>query len=506
MKTHTWDNAKIITGIILITIGVCGLTSGSHVYVTDGAAMYFMATSIVDRSWIDVDIHPNTHGGKYGPDGRYYMPFGFLQPLMAVPLLLLGRLFQNWYQTNYLPFFTVTWFNWLMCGLLNALIYYSFLQFRVSKYIALIIGFAITFSTPFWVYSQTFFSEPLTAVLSLSAWLLMYKSYQKNSLSILILSGLLAGMITWVRPLGGLVIPPLVLYLLLLELKKNKLNNNSKNSLKPFFAFVLAACASVSVYFYYNWLRFGNIFETGYDKLPSGLPRSFTLNAVTGFNILLFSPGKSILLFTPLLLLVPVSIIIVVKKRVFIPETVFSLLTGFLYLSVLSRWVRIEGGVAWGPRLFLPALPILFLSLIPICHQSKRSFYILITVLAITGTVIQIPGILVNFSTYITRHQDEYFSPRDGQYMFSFNPFPGHLAEMKHYIKVLPHLEPKPENQTFRHFEQINPDFILDIWWLHMWMDRVPLRFIHRMLVSLSVLMLAGFGLLFHGLAPNIRK
>jgi hypothetical protein len=500
MTTLKNQDLKVMAGIILITISVCGFTSGSHIYVTDGAAMYFMSSSMIDRYWFDVDIHPNTGGGKYGPDGRYYMPFGFLQPLLAVPFLLAGRILQNIYQVSYLPFFTITWFNWLMCGLLSSLVYYVFRLFNISRKVALLIGFAITLSTPFWVYSQTFFSEPLTALLGLASWVLMYKSNVNDTYLPLCLSGFLSGMTTWARPLGGLVIPPLLVYLLLLEKNKTRQRSVSFTSFKRFVAFVVTACSTVLVYFLYNWVRFQSVFETGYDKLPSGLPRSFTLDSVTGIRILLFSPGKSIFVFTPLLILIPFAVVLSIKCKRFIPELVFSLLSGFLYISVLARWARVEGGIAWGPRLFLPALPLLFVSFIALFQKHSKTVYLAVIILALAGMLIQIPGVFVNFSTYIARHPHDYYNFQDGQYMLSFNPFPGHLKELTQYIRDLPHLTPFAHHETFTLLEQINPDGVADIWWLHMWLDRVPISLIARLLGCLTLLTLAGTALIVSGL------
>ncbi len=506
LKQRSMSDRMIALGIFLSVLGLCGFTSGSHVYVTDEAAMYFMSSSMVDHHWFDVSIHPNTAGGKYGLDGLYYMPFGFLQPLLAIPFLLIGRLLKTIFSVHYLPFFCITWFNWVVCSILAVVVYLSFRLFDVAKHLSLIISFATIFSTPFWIYSQTFFTEPLTALFSLLAWFCMISGLKKRSFTLLVLSGLFAGATTWIRPLGGLVIPALLLYGLL-YIRNHFHNSSNLESLTAVSAFSIPAGFGVSGYLAYNLVRFGSALETGYDKQPTGVPRNFTLDWHTGMKILLCSPGKSVLLFAPLLLLVPIAVWIMIRRRSNIEETVFALTTGLLYLIVLSRWARVEGEVAWGPRLILPAIPILFLCLIPLFQKVKIKMLSLTIVLALCGTALQIPGVLVNFSTFIQRHENSYFSESDGSYVITFNPFPGHLAEMNNHMSNLGNLQQRAPEQAFanRNLEQINPDGILDFWWIYMWIDRVPISLIASILIILSIVTISGFSLIAIGLrtAPN---
>ena len=457
---------------------------------------------MMDHQWVDVEIHPNTLGGKHGPDGRYYMPFGFLQPLIAVPFLLAGRWLESVFSVQYLPFFSVTWLNWISCGILSSLMFVSFRLLKVPRNVALILSLSLIFSTPFWIYSQTFFSEPLTAVLSLLAWLLMYQAYQTGHSSLLLASGFCAGSITCIRPLGGLIIPALMLYALLHEKKISGPRMDIRSFLRRIAAFAVPALAGIGMYLAYNHVRFGSIFETGYDKLPNGEPRSFTLAWETGMRILLVSPGKSIFIFAPLLVLVPFGILLWLRREEHRREAIVSLLAGALYLVVLSRWTRVDGGVSWGPRLIIPVFPLLYLALTPLSVKSKGLMAWSIFFLASAGFMIQTPGNLVNFSTHIHRNPASYYNPADGSYNMSFNPVAGHLSELSEYLRNLPELRQRPEHeaQINRAMEQINPDGILDIWWIYMWLDRVPNRLIAIILSVLLTMFVTGTSLIICGI------
>jgi len=492
-RTFHWATG---IGIFLITVSLCGFASGGHVYVRDGAAMYLMGCSIIDHHWIDVGQHPNTVGGKSGNDNLYYMPFGFLQPLLSTPFILTGRILAESFKTQYLSFFAATWLNWIISGLLAIAIWQCSLMMKFNYFWSIIAGFAIIFTTPFWIYSQTFFSEPLTALLTLWAWMMIYKSHSNNqSLPSLAIAGILCGVITWLRPLGGIVIPILFLYLLMLE--KHKPSSGKLNILKKIIAFMAPAIAGVAGYLTYNYVRFGNIAETGYDLLPDGSPRSFTLDPILGMKILLFSPGKSIFIFAPLLLLLPIGLILLWKSHHH-SEAVFVVLTGMIYLVILSSWARVEGGVTWGPRLFLPAVPVLFLALLPVFNSRNILLRSLLIFLIISGVCIQITGITVNFSTIIAQHIDEYFSPADGVYEFSFNPFPHHI---NHLLSVIsdPGFILKRDRATAnwnRNSDQINPMNGLDFWWFQFYLDDVSIWLILFMLFILGFGFIAGCSLI----------
>lgn len=492
MKTKPSHHFYAAIGIFLLTVSVSGFFSGGHVYVRDGAAMYLMSASILDHQWIDVDHrHPNTVGGQFGPDGKYYMPFGFLQPLLAVPFVALGRFLTGLTETQYLTFFSATVFNWLVTGCLAVAIFCGFLKMGVSATRSVFAALATIFTTPFWVYSQTFFSEPLTALLTVLAWLAMVHYRQSGSPRILFLSGCLAGLIPSVRPLGGVIIPPLFLYLLLVLNRRSKSRGN-RRLMAHVLTFIVPVLTGIAVYLGYNYARFGDILETGYNRLPDGSLRSFTLSPIIGARVLLFSPGKSIFIFAPLLLLIPVAMPRLLREKTHRRDGIFFSVSGALYFIVLSAWARVEGGVSWGPRLFLPVVPLLFLSLSPV-FQSKRSLWRLcVVVLAVAGLAVQLAGVSYNFSTYVYQHIDAYFSPVDGHYMQSFNPVPGHIHAILNEFQSGEFLKRRPPEQAAwnRRTDQVNPMDGLDFWWLHFRRDGVPSAFIVTSFLLLCLILM----------------
>jgi len=141
-------------------------------------------------------------------------------------------------------------------------------------------------------------------------------------------------------------------------------------------------------------------------------------------------------------------------------------------------------------------------------RKSTRLIRSGVIALILAGVLVQIPGNFVNFSTQIDRYSNTYFSPQDGNYQFDFNPFPLHINELRELLGNLLNSKQRPEEDTriHRSLEQINPDGILDFWWLQMWVDRVPLSFIATVFIILIGLILTGSVLIFTGFHLKRRQ
>jgi len=408
--------------------------------------------------------------------------------------------------SNYSPSMFITYFNAFSTSLLLGMMAKFFIDLGVSRKRSVLISIAVGISTPFWIYSRTFFSEPLASLGTLVAAWGVYRYGQTRKLHFLIISALCCSAIILIRPLAGASIPIIFLYLLVtLHSVSDKHGESVRSAHIGYFTAIVGA--GICLVLLYNYLRFGSVMETGYDKLPSGRPRNFTLPPLIGLKILLFSPGKSIFLFQPLILPAIWGIIIWIKQRKHLPEIILTLSVPVIFLVILSQWARVEGGVTWGPRLFLPAIPVLLLGLAPVISGQKKHLRVLILAIII-GVCVQIPGILVNFSTYIHVHHNEYFNPMNGDYQFDFNPFPGHiliLAKNIRYInnQFIPYSELDASHH--RNLLQINYQEGLDLWFLHLWRDRVPISFILSAMFFQILLIISGV-LLMHRNLSNAEQ
>ncbi len=128
------------------------------------------------------------------------------------------------------------------------------------------------------------------------------------------------------------------------------------------------------VHMQWNSHRFEDWKDFGYnwkEKIPRGEPRPFGGSPLRGLAVLLASPGKSIFVWAPCLL---VAIPHLKKERAI--ATV-----GLAGLAIFSVYMYPEGGYCHGPRHVVPIVPLL---LLPAAHGYARR---VLVPLAIAGAL-----------------------------------------------------------------------------------------------------------------------
>ncbi|HRW06054.1 MAG TPA: hypothetical protein P5121_13205, partial [Caldilineaceae bacterium] len=109
---------------------------------------------------------------------------------------------------------------------------------------------------------------------------------------------------------------------------------------------------------WYNNVRFGNPFSTGYH-FDGG--EGFTTPMLQGLWGLLVSPYRGVFWYTPLLLIAIVAFVPFFRRHPVEGFVIFGL--SFVLLSLYSRWWMWWGGFAWGPRFLVPLTPFWLLPL-----------------------------------------------------------------------------------------------------------------------------------------------
>ncbi len=231
-----------------------------------------------------------------------------------------------------------------------------------------------------WPHGRTLFSEPLAALGIFAAlWLLLRDkqtlgAQSEKRIAGLIPSEILAGIcyalavLTRVDSLS--VAPPLFLVAALRRPAKS--GDHTAGSLSDFqvldlkswtFArlvkFAAPLFVAVLLIGYYNHLRFGLPWATGYEDQPEGI--NFDTPVLIGLHGFLLSPGRSLFVFSPILLLAPFGFYHLWNKDRLLCAALLCT-TAFLTLA-MSCWRNWAGGWDWGPRHIFQVTPLLALSL-----------------------------------------------------------------------------------------------------------------------------------------------
>jgi len=275
-----------------------------------------------------------------------------LQSLLAAPLMKVGMWLDGggdglWTHRLGLSL------SLLACVALVPMFYAAARTLEAGPRLAAVATALFGVTNPVWPYSKRFFSEPLTAALSFGAFLGAL-SYVKAGRKLPLVLGLAC---LAVLPLNNMILPlalGLALGALFLSARRGR-------AIAGLGAAALAGALLVAGSFY---LRFGRLTSTGYGD------ESFWFRVHEGLYGLLLSPGRSVFLFAPLMILSAVGLRALWRR--FKPAGIgVATAFGATVLLVASWWCW-WGGVCWGPRLVLPVLPIASLGAVAALAEPRR--------------------------------------------------------------------------------------------------------------------------------------
>ena len=145
----------------------------------------------------------------------------------------------------------------------------------------------------------------------------------------------------------------------------------------------------IGVIAWYNWSRFGDVTEFGYAESP------LTLSAPLNFLGLIFSPGKGLLFYSPLIALGILGLPRMWKADA---NLVLALLAFFVALTCMAGLSTYWGDEVWGPRYIVPAAWTL---LVPIAWwASTVTRQKVLAGVACLAVVVQVIGVSAPYSRY----------------------------------------------------------------------------------------------------------
>ena len=260
-----------------------------------------------------------------------------------------------------------------------------------SNAIALTVGLIYGLATFAFPYVQTLFGEPLAALLLVLAMIFSHSSLTTgkglNTAAALAACGILLGLLVGVNTIYVIFIPLFALYLFWRRAVTLRL--------LLAFAVPLAACGLLLMA--YNWARFGSPLESGYH-FEAG--EGFTTPPLTGMYGLFLSPYRGLFWYSPVLLLALPGWLMLRREQ---PRLAWMVLTlVMLQALAFAGWWSWHGGIVWGPRFLLPALPFAVLCLAPLiaaAHRHRWLWTVLIGFSALS-LLVQLLGVCYDYLIY----------------------------------------------------------------------------------------------------------
>jgi hypothetical protein len=419
----TWP---VCLGVTLFFLGLYLFAGGMGFYSTDGETMLRTTWAIVDKGRLSVPCDPGQPSAIQGRDGHCYSRYGLAQPLAAVPLYLVGKSVHSALPSldyGEVLRFTMARLNQfvmaLACGMMCALGGLLYRSARLGVVLALLLGLG-TLALP---YSRFYFSEPLTMLGFLIALYGAIGCRCSGKRLWPVVGGLGFGLAVLSRTTSALLLPLFIAYLWL--------PTTSQPGEEEVNAFGLARTGRVILFLIpvilLGLIQAGYLYWAFGDPLSGGYQgEGWQTPVLRGLYGLLFSPGKSLLLFVPLAVLAPwgwARWFIEGRRR----EALLFSATFVIWLLFHAGWWTWHGGWSWGPRFMVPMLPFLILPLGSLWQLGSRA-RLAVVALALAGFLIQLGGVLVDFNDYMLWINDEDKILFDLAYV----PILGHWRLMQH--------------------------------------------------------------------------
>lgn len=352
---------------VMMAAALLFLSSGS-ITGSDGPAAYEVAKSIVDRQELTV---PAALGFR-GADDRFYASHGFGLPLISTLAYAAAGPLASWTSNPELTTRAAVASTMpLVAALLVVAMFVLCRRLGSDRQAALLVAIGAVVATYLFPYAKDFYSEPLAA-------LFVVLSIHQTLAGKPVGAGLALAGAGITRP-QTFALLPVVLWFVWRDRGARALVQ----------AGALAA-SGVAIEAWYNFARFGDVLRV--DPLQGGV--DFGRGFLQGASGLLFSPAKSVFLFAPIALLLPVGLASLWSRS----RAGFWLLTWNLILTfaIAAAWPAWDGGYAWGPRLLIPGLiPALASIALWLGRGGRGRRNVMIALLAV-GFMVNLPGVLVS--------------------------------------------------------------------------------------------------------------
>lgn len=442
-----------------------------QLYLTVSRNMYYRhrATSAPYEFNEGKNIHMNS---SKGVDGQWRAPGGLGYSLAMVPAVALSDIFHRYYKTSppeHFPLesdWTVLFFasftNAFLAAILGVVLVKYGLAVGFSNTTAVLFCLATIFTTNLFPLSK--FSFPhMMFITFLVLTFYCVKRYAQTKKSAYIVLGVLSYIVLAVSYNASYIlpIPAILLYIILLQHKEIR-------RLRTYGVLVVLGCIGILFW------------KTSF--ILDNLQRISIKTFIEGAWGLLLSPGKSIFLYSPPLLLV-LLFWQNIRKNIR-PELLSSLLLFLTYIVAYAPavfWIQgtIEhpiwhGGMVWGPRYVAVLIPFFMLLVFHILSSlsPKQKFFFVIP-LFLTGLYIQILGVFVpylvqyrnlpydifvndrewtqyDFASFLPRYSPVFTMTRD--FLTKIVDFPKTLSHGKYEVKLYDGFEVpmKVKNEVWR--------------------------------------------------------
>ena len=439
LPTSTFSPMRVAFLLFLFLNCVYLLTSTGRVRTIDEIDPVVQSESLLLRhsTAIPQAMNSGIYFGKLDQHGvpRSAWPVGhalLVLPWSAMGHYLLAQLPGIPRDISDLTFSTAAcWSSATFAALAVAAFFLLFVQVGLTQRSAMAASLLLAFSSPLFVYSGWLYSEPATIAIFVIAALVLFASGKAIPLSRALLGALLLGFSIQVRPANMVTVFVFIVAALVLD------HEQDGGAFRYRTTAVLVAVIGISgaIYLARNYAFFGNPFDFG---VPATAENGKDLDSwhnplwlgIFGF---LFSPGKSVFLFCPPVILGILGLPHLWRKNRAL--TVLAAATPLANLFLYSFRTQWEGGYCYGPRYLFPSVMLLCIPIGALFQDSPSWLRPAFWITAITGFFVQAIGLSTNI---IEDMVGNHYFVGNWDYRMSYSPITGQLRLIWKYLHVQP--------------------------------------------------------------------
>jgi hypothetical protein len=352
------------------------ITANGHIEIADTEYSIRTALSIVENGTLLIrppDITAVQNFPKIENLDKIYSPYGIGLSLIFIPFLITSKLLAwlTGIELRLILDFILSFYN-IPFAILGLYFFQNItLQLGASTKKSIFMTIVLGVGTCFWKYSVTDFSEISQSclILGIIYTILKRKKNIWQNLSFYY-SCLLLIKLTYF-----IYLPCLLVYFFSENMRGN--GREIRNNLFKASVYFVPTCSFIALI---NFLRFNNVFESGYGNVIKFSLDFFTRDWFGN----IFSYERGILTFNPILIISLAGIFLTpIKYR---KPIIIICLTALIWYATMCFWQSWQGGYCWGNRLLTPIVPLLLIPLVFL--KFNRMLSKILLALTLVGSMI----------------------------------------------------------------------------------------------------------------------
>ncbi len=444
-------------GVFLLVAVIYALAGPGRIDMIDGQYRFEVARNIIDRGSVQL-YDPHLLGGVVGVNG-VYSSYGLSGSLVAVPMVLLGKSSGISSVDREQFFFSFT--SAVFGAAAAALLFVFYTNLGVSVRAALAWTFVSAFATLTFPQSTTVFDQVQQGFFVLAACFLGWLGARRDSMGLTVAGGAALAILVNFQEAYAILIPTLAL----VTLDRPESGPVPRRRVVERFAvFVFVAGLGLLFYAGFNNFRYGSLLFSG-----KGVNHPTVLgNPLIGLAGLLVSPGKSIVLYSPPILIALIGVYRLVRAHRYLALAIA--MTCVVYIGLISTLSFYGGDWCWGPRYFVTILPLVAIGL---PFAAMRRWVALAIV--ITGLCVQLLALSLDHHRFFySRSLPSFFWSTQRDFYFRDSALFARPAEIVDSIRngVPPQASrfrpgPYPDLVTYAVFGPAQDDLPPPLWMRH---------------------------------------